>query len=105
MAPGGRFYATFFEAAADTPYDQRVKQVVRHTSPERDPFHYRRDDLRWAAESVADWSVRYIGDWGHRRGQQMMEYALRAPRGQALASARRAAGRLRRRARRAERDS
>jgi len=78
MAPGGRFFATFFEAPASTPYDRRVKQVVRNTWPERDPFHYRRDDLRWAAETVADWDVKYIGDWGHRRGQLMMQYTLRS---------------------------
>lgn len=78
MAPGGRFFATFFEAPDDAPYDSKVAQKVRHTWPERDPYHYRRDDLRWAAESVAGWNVRYIGDWGHRRGQQMMEFTLRA---------------------------
>ena len=78
MAPGGRFFATFFEAPPDTPYDRRVKQVVRRTWPERDPYHYRRADLRWAAETVADWDVRYIGDWGHPRGQVMMEYTLRS---------------------------
>jgi SAM-dependent methyltransferase len=104
MAPGGRFYATFFEAPASTPYDQRVKQVVRNTWPERDPFHYRRDDLRWAAETVADWDVRYVGDWGHRRGQVMMEYTLRShdtPTGsRRLKLARSKAAALRRRARR-----
>ena len=103
MAPGGRFYATFFEAPPGTPYDQRVKQVVRNTWPERDPFHYRRDDLRWAAETVADWDVRYIGDWGHRRGQVMMEYTLRsrdAPSVSRVELARSKAAALRRRARR-----
>lgn len=74
MAPGGRFYASFFEAPDGTPYHEPVKQVVRTTKPERDPFHYRRDDLRWAAQSVSDWEVRYVGPWRHRRGQQMMEY-------------------------------
>jgi SAM-dependent methyltransferase len=78
MALGGRFYATFFEAPPQTPYDRRVQQVVRKTWPERDPYHYRRDDLRWAAETVADWNARYIGDWGHRRGQRMIEYTLRS---------------------------
>jgi hypothetical protein len=68
MAPGGRFFATFFEAPASTPYDHRMQQVVRKTWPERDPSRYRRDDLRWAAETVADWSVRYIGDWGSPQG-------------------------------------
>lgn len=76
MAPGGRFFATFFEVPASKPYARPATQVRRTTWPERDPYHYRRDDLRWAAETVGDWSVRYIGDWGHRRGQRMMEYTL-----------------------------
>jgi SAM-dependent methyltransferase len=103
MAPGGRFYATFFEASAHTPYDRPVQQVVRKTWPERDPYHYRRDDLRWAAETVADWNVRYIGDWGHRRGQLMMEYTLRSratPTGSSRALAQSTAAGLRRRLRR-----
>jgi SAM-dependent methyltransferase len=103
MAPGGRFFATFFEAPASTPYDRTVQQVVRSTWPERDPYHYRRDDLRWAAETVADWKVRYIGDWGHRRGQRMMEYTLQSrdePAGSPRERARAAAAGLRRRARR-----
>jgi SAM-dependent methyltransferase len=103
MAPGGRFFATFFEAPASTPHDRRVQQVMRLTWPERDPYHYRSDDLHWAAETVADWKVRYIGDWGHRRGQRMMEYTLRsrdAPADPPRGRAREAATRLRRRARR-----
>ncbi len=102
MAPGGRFYATFFEAPASTPYDRRVQQVVRKTWPERDPYHYRRADLVWAAETVADWNVRYIGDWGHRRGQRMIEYTLgtrTSPRGSLAGRAQTTADGLRRRAR------
>ena len=103
MTPGGRFYATFFEAPANTPYDRRVQQVIRKTWPERDPYHYRRADLRWAGETVADWKVRYIGDWGHPRGQRMMEYTLRsraAPSVSLRSRARSTAAGLHRRARR-----
>jgi hypothetical protein len=102
MAPGGRFFATFFEAPASTPYDRRVQQVVRKTWPERDPYHYRRADLYWAADTVADWNVRYIGDWGHRRGQRMIEYTLGArttPGGSMRWRARTTAEGVRRRAR------
>lgn len=74
MAPGARFFATFFEAPETTPYDGSVRQTMHTTWPERDPYHYRRDDLRWAAETVADWDVRYIGEWGHPKGQRMMEF-------------------------------
>jgi SAM-dependent methyltransferase len=101
MAPGGRFFATFFEAPAKTPYDRTVQQAVRKTWPERDPYHYRRADLAWAAETVADWNVRYIGDWGHRRGQRMIEYTLNSPAtsGALRRSARTLASGARRRAR------
>jgi hypothetical protein len=44
-------------------YSEPVEQVVRTTWPERDPFHYRLEDMRWAAVSVADWRVRYLGHW------------------------------------------
>ena len=58
---------------------------------------------RVPAETVADWNVRYIGDWGHRRGQRMMEYTL-LPRGTRTTSRRAlaqpAAAGLRRRLRR-----
>jgi SAM-dependent methyltransferase len=80
MAPQGRFYATFFEAPRRTRYDAPVTQRTgKHskTYPERDPFCYRRGELEWAARSVGPWQVRYIGDWGHPRGQQMMEFRLR----------------------------
>lgn len=76
MAPGGRFYATFLPAGADVPYDRKVKQKARTTWPERDPYHYRYDELRWAGETVAPWRARYVGRWGHPRGQEMVEYTL-----------------------------
>jgi len=72
MTVEGRFYATFFEAPEQLPYDRPVQQVRRDSWPERDPYHYRRDELLWAA-TVADWDVRFIGDWGHRGGQRMIE--------------------------------
>jgi hypothetical protein len=81
------------------PYDLSVKQVLRTTWPERDPYHYRREDLRWAAVSVADWQVRYIGKWGHRRGQRMMQFTLRSrriPKGSPLVRAQAATLRVRR---------
>jgi SAM-dependent methyltransferase len=73
MRPGGRFFATFFPVAEDSPYDVRQRHVVATTQAERDPFHYRPSEMEWAA-SVADWDFRYIGDWSHPRGQHMAEF-------------------------------
>lgn len=69
MPPGGRFYATFFEAPADEPFDKPFKKRY----PEQDPFQYRPEDLAWAA-GVAGWRFRNLGEWGHPRGQRMAEY-------------------------------
>lgn len=79
MRPGGRFFVTFFEPEPGAPFDRKAKQVKVVTRPERDPFHYRPSDLRWAAQSVAGWDFRYIGDWGHPRGQRIAEFRLRRP--------------------------
>ncbi len=78
MREGGRFFVTFFEPEAGQSFDQSGRQVNVVTYPERDPFHYRRIDLEWAASSVADWQFRYIGDWGHPRGQRVGEFRLRS---------------------------
>ncbi|QBI53345.1 class I SAM-dependent methyltransferase [Streptomonospora litoralis] len=91
MPPGGRFYATFFEAPADEPFGKR--------HPEKDPFQYRPSELAWAA-NVAGWRFRNLGDWGHPRGQQMAEYRrVASPRETARrvrTKAERAAARIRR---------
>lgn len=76
MAPGGRFYATFFRVPDDLPYDADWQQtkVVSHVAA--DPFHYRVHELEWAA-GVADWDFKYVGDWGHPRGQEMALFTHR----------------------------
>lgn len=76
MAPGGRFFSTFFPVDEAAPYDVRQPQVRVTTQAERDPFHYRPSELEWAA-TVADWSFSCIGDWGHPRGQHMAEFRRR----------------------------
>ncbi|MGH8866607.1 MAG: class I SAM-dependent methyltransferase [Actinomycetes bacterium] len=72
MPPGGRFYATYFEAPADFPLDG-VRPGRRAKRTERNPFLYYREDLGWAA-SFSPWKVRYLGAWGHPRGQRMIEF-------------------------------
>ncbi|MFD0772503.1 class I SAM-dependent methyltransferase [Streptomonospora algeriensis] len=69
MPPGGRFYATFFEAPADEPFDKPYNKRY----PEQDPYQYRPYELEWAA-NVAGWKFRNLGEWGHPRGQRMAEY-------------------------------
>lgn len=74
MKVGGRFFVTFSEAPADFPIDGRLyedeKRPTRYN--ERNPFWYWRSDMEWAA-SFSPWQFRYIGDWGHPRGQKMVE--------------------------------
>ncbi|CUR57063.1 putative SAM-dependent methyltransferases [metagenome] len=70
MKPGGRFYTTFFERG-DVPVDYVSSNG--HQFTERNAFWYYRNDLRWVARR-SPWSFRYIGDWGHPRGQRMVEY-------------------------------
>lgn len=71
MAPGGRFYATFFEQPAGFAVDGVPANRPKYS--ERNIFWYYRSDLEWAADD-AQWKVRYVGDWKHPRGQKLIEY-------------------------------
>lgn len=79
MKVEGRFFATFFEAppnfALDGVLDEETERSNKYT--ERNPFWYWPGDLEWAA-SFSPWEFRYIGDWGHPRGQKMVEF-VRTP--------------------------
>jgi SAM-dependent methyltransferase len=76
LAPGGRFYATFFEnlhgdagwGALEQPRSDGPPFV---SYPDRDPYHYDRATLAAAADS-AGLTATYVGDWGHPRSQRMM---------------------------------
>jgi SAM-dependent methyltransferase len=72
MRPGGKFYATFFEHAADYPLDA-IDMARKAKMTERNVFWYYRGDLRWASR-WGPWRFRYIGGWGHPRGQKMVEF-------------------------------
>jgi SAM-dependent methyltransferase len=78
MAPGGRFYATYFECP-DLPADA----IELHHEPggivsylDRDPYHYRARDLDWLADGLP-WKVEHVGDWGHPRAQRMVRFVRR----------------------------
>lgn len=72
MKPGGRFFATFTERPPGYPIDG----VRGRSYTERNAYWYYRRDLRYAAQRTP-FDFRYIGDWGHSRNQQMVEYTRR----------------------------
>ncbi len=75
MAPGGMFFATFFERKAGTPIDQIGPTTKKGKSffTEKNNFWYYRTDLKWAS-SFGDWKYSYIGDWGHPANQKMIKF-------------------------------
>jgi SAM-dependent methyltransferase len=78
MAPGGRFFATFYEGEPGRPMDAIIHGPGhKGMFQERNTFWYYRTDLVWIADPAV-WTARYIGDWGHPAGQVMMEYTRRA---------------------------
>lgn len=71
MRPEGEFYATFFEGEGDS--IARPDGVVTH--PDRDPFHFSRDQI--ANATPREWIFEWIGGWGHPRDQQMACFTRR----------------------------
>jgi SAM-dependent methyltransferase len=69
MKPGGRFFVTFYERPRGTDPDR----VFKRKYSDHNVYWNYRSDLRWLAERVP-FDFRYIGDWGHPRGQRMVEY-------------------------------
>jgi SAM-dependent methyltransferase len=75
VRPGGQFYATYFECPSDWPREL-PRTYAPHggtTFPDRDPYHYRAEDLRACAEGLP-WSFERLGPWGHPRSQHMALY-------------------------------
>jgi SAM-dependent methyltransferase len=78
VRPGGSFFATFFERAADTPVDRIfAADKPKPFFTEQNVYWYYRSDLRWAAR-LGRWKAVYIGDWGHPAHQKMMQF-IRLP--------------------------
>lgn len=69
---GGKFYATFFECSSESVYT-----VITHqpggiiTYMDSDPYHYQLQDFFWCIKGLP-WTITYIGDWNHPRGQKML---------------------------------
>ena len=68
MQAGGRFHATI------VPKGFLPEDYVNPThSDDRQAFQYDAEEIL-AIGRKAGWQARYIGDWGHPRGQQMLEF-------------------------------
>jgi SAM-dependent methyltransferase len=65
VKPGCRFFATFGETSVAIP-QLASSHSARH-------FYYTRRRME-AFGTETGWEPRYIGDWGHPRGQVMVEY-------------------------------
>jgi SAM-dependent methyltransferase len=74
LAPGARFYATYFEAPAPAwldPLPHTPGGIV--TQYDADPFHYAFEEMAWLAR-IAGLAVERIGDWSHPRAQRMLAF-------------------------------
>ena len=80
MQPGGRFFATFIpkgrRAAA---FADRGILTSDYENPDESgddlAFEYDAEDILKIDRGIG-WQAQYIGDWGHPRSQEMLEFAL-----------------------------
>ena len=70
MQPGGRFFATFVPTGFLPPDYENPAE-----SDDKLAFEYDAEDILKIGRELG-WQTRYIGDWGHPRGQEMLEFAL-----------------------------
>lgn len=73
LEPGGRFFATYFDAPAPHHLEtiHRDDGIVTHS--DRDPFHYHFSVFRFLVHELP-LTVRDMGVCGHPRGQRMLEF-------------------------------
>jgi SAM-dependent methyltransferase len=76
LAPGGQFFATFFEAPSSA-HLERVTHMPRNiqTNYDSDPYHYSLEECQIMARATGV-QVRLIGEWGHPRGQRMLSFTV-----------------------------
>lgn len=67
VADGCRFFVTFFEA------DQPVDDGSSHSHR---ALRFTRSEMEEMG-NLSGWDFRYIGEWGHPRGQQLVEYVAK----------------------------
>ena len=77
LRPGGRFFATYFDAPKWPALDDLnyLDGVVTHS--DRDPYHYHLSAFEYLTHRLP-LLVERIGDWGHPRGQEMLVFTRRA---------------------------
>jgi SAM-dependent methyltransferase len=76
LAPGGRFYATFFANPGPRLGLEPMPIETDHELTvyvDRDPFYYDPDLFSWLCEG-SDLTCEYRGEWGHPRSQQMLVF-------------------------------
>jgi SAM-dependent methyltransferase len=79
LAPGGRFYATYFRCPDGTERRAPIQQPAAEgfssakTFCDRNNFHYSVSDFEFAARGLP-LLVEDLADWGHPRGQQMLRF-------------------------------
>jgi len=75
MAPGGRLFASYFEAPRSAhlpPLQHPPAGIVSYY--DADPYHYSDDELA-ALARFAGMTTERIGAWNHPRGQRMIAFA------------------------------
>ena len=70
MQPGGRFFATFVPAGFLPPDYENPTE-----SDDKLAFEYDAEDILKIGRELG-WQAKYIGDWGHPRGQDMLEFTV-----------------------------
>jgi len=77
LQPGGRFYATYFRNPGRRLRHDDVATTYFAVHCDRDPYYYDPDIFRWAVEG-SELRCTVIGDWGHPRDQEMLEFTKRS---------------------------
>ena len=77
LEPGGRFYATIFEAPTLHHLEdiRHPGGIVSHS--DADPYHYHPSSFEFLAEGLP-LTVRSLGAWDHPRDQRMLEFVRRS---------------------------
>ena len=74
MRPDGVFCATLFHCPDNHDWTQPLQHPAgKRSYPDRDPYHYRRVDLKRAIGSLP-WALECLEDWNHPRNQWMARF-------------------------------
>jgi hypothetical protein len=73
LAPGARFYASFWEAPHAAHLEPLTQPSGIVTFYDADSYHYAFTEIAWMA-GLAGLRAELIGEWGHPRGQHMAAF-------------------------------